>query len=62
MGDLMGQSMAKSTWDGSRDPEVHAEPEEPQIPAMSNMIKRDSPSINWNEKLALLDSLWDGGR
>ena len=45
--------MASRTWDGSKDPEVHAEPLEPQIPAMSNLISKDSPSINWNAKFTL---------
>ena len=38
--------MASRTWEGSREPEVQAEPLEPQIPFISSMIKRDSPSIN----------------
>ncbi len=48
--------MASSTWDGSRDPEVQAEPLEAQIPLLSSRIRSDSPSINWKLKLALLGS------
>ena len=46
--------MASRTWDGSREPEVHAEPLEPQMPVYRlDMISMDSPSINWKEKFAL---------
>jgi len=36
--------MARSTWEGSKDPEVHAEPLEAHIPFISSIISRDSPS------------------
>ena len=45
--------MAKSTWDGSSDPEVQAEPLDPQMPAISSLMRRDSPSINWKAKFTL---------
>ncbi len=50
--------MAKSTWEGSKEPEVHAEPLEPQIPCLSSQINMDSPSINRKQKLALPGSLF----
>jgi len=33
--------MALRTWEGSRDPEVHADPEEAQIPSRSIMRRID---------------------
>ena len=40
-----GRPMARSTWLGSSEPEVHAEPEEAQIPFISSSRRSDSPSI-----------------
>mgnify|MGYP007113749692 CR=1 FL=1 len=36
--------MARSTWDGSSEPEVHAEPLEPHIPFWSRRIRLRSMS------------------
>ncbi len=45
--------MASRTCDGSREPDVHADPLDPQIPFISSMIRSDSPSMNWKLKFAL---------
>ncbi len=46
--------MASRTCDGSNDPDVHADPLDPQIPFMSSLIRSDSPStMNWKLKFAL---------
>ena len=39
---------------------VHADPLEPQIPFISNLIRSDSPSMNWKLKFALFGSLFVG--
>ena len=41
---LNGTPMARSTCDGSNVPEVHADPDEAQIPAWSSMSRIASPS------------------
>ena len=33
---------------------MQAEPLEPQMPAISSLMSRDSPSMNWKAKLVLL--------
>ena len=40
-----GRPMASSTWLGSSEPLVQAEPEEPAMPFASSSISRDSPSM-----------------
>ena len=52
-----GSPMASSTCDGSRDPEVHADPDDAHIPLRSSMIRSDSPSTNLKLKFALFGSL-----
>ena len=49
--------MARSTWDGSNDPEVHAEPLDAQIPLPSSRIRSDSPSTNRKLTFTLFGSL-----
>ena len=44
--------MARSTWEGSREPEEQADPVDAQIPSASRDSKMDSPSTN--SKLMLL--------
>lgn len=34
---------------------MDADPLDPQIPSMSSMMSKDSPSMNWNAKFALLE-------
>ena len=48
-----GRPIASNTWDGSSDPDVHADPLDAQIPFISSLIRSDSPSTNWKLKLAL---------
>ena len=36
------------------NPTVHAEPLEPQIPSISSIISRDSPSMNWNAEIRIV--------
>jgi hypothetical protein len=43
---VYGISMARRTWEGCREPDVHAEPEEAQIPNSSIIRRIPSPSIN----------------
>ena len=50
----------KSTWDGPSDPEVQAEPDEAQMPAISRRIIKDSPSIPLMLILILLGSRLTG--
>ena len=38
--------MARNTWDGWRDPDVQADPEEAQMPYSSRSSRMPSPSIN----------------
>ena len=40
-----GKPVANNTCDGSSEPDEHAEPEEHAIPARSNDMRMDSPSI-----------------
>ena len=42
---------ARSTWLGSKEPEVQAEPEEAQMPCLSSMRRRLSPSTPSKQKL-----------
>ena len=46
LADLASRPMAVSTWEGSKEPEVQADPLEAQIPFISNRISKDSPSKN----------------
>ena len=39
-----GTPMARNTWEGSREPEVQAEPDEAQIPNSFIIKRMDSPS------------------
>ena len=48
-----GRPMASSTWLGSREPEVQAEPEEAQMPLASSIISRLSPSTPSKEMLTV---------
>jgi len=41
---LNGTPIARSTWDGSKDPEVQADPEEAPIPSLLKRSRIDSPS------------------
>ena len=52
-----GNPMPKRTWDGSRDPDAHAEPVDTYTPFIPRLISMDSPSMNWKLKSALLGSL-----
>ena len=45
--------MASSTWLGSKEPLVQAEPEEALMPFRSSMSSRLSPSTPWKQKLTL---------
>ena len=49
--------MDKSTWEGSKDPDVHADPLEPAMPTMSKLSNRASPSINLKQKFTLPGNL-----
>ncbi len=42
--DLKGTFIAISTWEGSREPDVQADPEDAQIPSRSSIRSMDSPS------------------
>ena len=46
--------MAKSTWLGSSEPEVQAEPEDTQMPRAASCSSMPSPSMNSKEKFTLL--------
>ena len=50
--------MARSTCDGSSDPDVQAEPDDAWIPLSSRRSKSDSPSIPSKQKLTLPGSLF----
>ncbi len=52
-----GSPIPKSTWDGSKDPDVQAEPDEPQMPSKSKFKRMPSPSMNSKMMLTLLGSL-----
>lgn len=52
--------IARRTCDGSNDPDVHADPLEPQIPFASKFSNKDSPSINSKEILAFPGNLFSG--
>jgi hypothetical protein len=45
--------MAVKTGDGSMLPDEHAEPDDAQIPARSNIMRREAPFWPGKEKLAL---------
>ena len=45
--------IASSTWLGSREPDVHALPEEAQIPLSSRRSRSDSPSMPSKQKFTL---------
>ena len=49
--------MASSTWLGSSEPEVQAEPEDAQMPLSSSSNSSDSPSMPSKQKLTLPGSL-----
>ena len=53
-----GKPIAKSTCDGSSEPDVHAEPLEAHIPLASKYKSNDSPSINLNDILAFPGNLF----
>ena len=46
--------IALRTWEGSKDPDVQAEPVETAIPSKSNIKRIDSPSISSKEMLTML--------
>ena len=46
-----GRPMASSTWLGSSEPEVHADPEEAATPLSSSSSSSDSPSMPSKQKL-----------
>ena len=48
-----GRPMASRTWLGSREPEVHADPEDAATPLSSSRSRRDSPSMPSKQKLTL---------
>ena len=48
-----GRPMASSTWEGSRDAEEQAEPEEAQMPLASRWSSRASPSTPSKTKEAV---------
>ena len=52
--------VASKTWEGSKEPEVQAEPLEAAMPSISRSSKMDSPSTYLNEKLTLLANLLVG--
>ena len=49
--------MASKTCEGSSEPDVHAEPLEPQTPFWSSKMSIDSPSINLKHTFTLFGSL-----
>ncbi len=55
--DLKGTFIAMSTWEGSRDPDVQADPEEAQIPSRSIIKSMDSPSTASNPMDTVFGSL-----
>ena len=42
-----GSPRASSTWEGSSEPEVQAEPDEAAMPFISSISSMDSPSMNF---------------
>src|SRR5690606_12920109 len=52
----LGKPTARSTWAGSSEPEVQAEPAEAAMPAKSRLSSSDSPSTPGKLKWALLGS------
>ena len=54
---VKGTPMERSTWEGSREPEVQAEPEEAAIPKADIFKRIDSPSMNSKEMESVLGSL-----
>ena len=55
-----GTPIARSTCDGSNDPDVHAEPDEAQTPKSFKYIKIDSPSMYPKLILVVLGTRWAG--
>jgi len=55
-----GSPIASSTCDGSSEPDVHAEPEEPAIPLKSSSSSSPSPSMNRKQRFALPGSRFVG--
>ena len=53
----VGMPMALRTWEGSREPEVHADPEEAQMPRSERSRRIDSPSIYSKLTLTVFGSL-----
>jgi len=51
-----GTPIARSTWDGSSEPDVQAEPEEAQMPNSSIIRRIDSPSTYSKAMLDVLGS------
>lgn len=49
--------MERRTWDGSDEPDAHAEPEETATPCISRAVSRDSASTNSKLRLSVLGSL-----
>ena len=45
--------MARSTWEGSKEPDVQADPLDAATPKASNSSSMDSPSLNSKEMLQL---------
>ena len=54
--------MASSTWDGSREPEVHADPLDAAMPAMSRFSSRASPQHTGSSRSRCWAAAWWGGR
>ena len=52
--------IALRTWEGSKEPDVQAEPVETAIPSKSNIKRIDSPSISSKEMLTMLLTFWCG--
>ncbi len=51
-----GEDRLQEVHDSDQDPDVQADPLDAQIPSISSMISKDSPSINWKLKLTLFGS------
>jgi len=49
--------MASNTWDGSVEPDEHADPEDTAIPCKSRAIRRDSDSTNSKLKFSVFGNL-----